>query len=185
MSKPSEKFSPFRWNPAREKAAALLASPDQTSETIGKAVGVTARQIDNWRAHPDFRVRVAEHVAAQTAAIQVKGIAARENRVAAYNDRWERMQRLLAARAAGMGQDEIEGGDTGLLVRKVKTVQLLNGVSITRTEAFEYELDAALLREMRELEKQAAMEVGQWTEKNQNTTEVIIREYGGFDASKV
>ena len=97
----------------------------------------------------------------------------------------ERMQRLLAARAAGMGQDEIEGGDTGLLVRKVKTVQLLNGVSITRSEAFEYELDAALLREMRELEKQAAMEVGQWTEKNQNTTEAIIREYGGFDASKV
>jgi hypothetical protein len=81
--------------------------------------------------------------------------------VKALGDRWNRLRQVIAARAADPDHAKAPGGDTGLLVRKLK--QIGSGESARTVE--EYEVDAALLREAREHEKQAAQELGQWNEE--------------------
>src|SRR5262249_32081265 len=53
------------------------------------------------------------------------------------------------------------GGRTGLIVHNVKGVGKGDNFQLIDL----YEVDVALLREMRECERQAAQEVGQWVEK--------------------
>ena len=55
------------------------------------------------------------------------------------------------------------GGSTGLLTRSVKAI----GAGKFTRFVDEYRVDTALLRELRELEKQAAIEQGQWSEKRE------------------
>jgi hypothetical protein len=53
----------------------------------------------------------------------------------------------------------VAGGKTGLLVREYKG----------HSDLPVYKLDAALLKEMRDLEREIAIELGQWTEKKELT----------------
>ena len=120
--------------------------------------------------------RVANSVAVKTRVSQLKSIAAshavesiaqpialeiadRNARLAALQDRWQRMRALIDARAEDMR--DVPGGQTGLLVEAKKPTKY--------GDVVEYQADTALLREMRETEKQAAIEVGQWSEKSETT----------------
>jgi hypothetical protein len=85
-------------------------------------------------------------------------LAVRDNRLAAQQDRHNRMRLVMEERAADMA--EVPGGKSGLLVRQIK--QIGNGDSAREVE--EYKLDAGLLSEFREHEKQIAQELGQWQE---------------------
>ena len=112
---------------------------------------------------------VAEHVAEKIIAVS---IASRNDRLAAADRRWKLMEQLMAARAAEMAEIAktdpkkiAAGASTGLLVKRIKAV----GSGANFKLGYEYEFDAALFREMRELEKQAAQDVGDWTEKRQVT----------------
>ena len=57
----------------------------------------------------------------------------------------------------------VPGGRAGLLVRRVKSI----GAGENAREVVEYEVDTALLKELRELERQAAQEAGQWATKHE------------------
>jgi hypothetical protein len=59
-------------------------------------------------------------------------------------------------------KDVKEGGDTGLLVRKHRWV----GGQETGREVEEYAVDAPMLKEIRELEKQTSEELGQFKDKD-------------------
>ncbi len=83
-------------------------------------------------------------------------IAAREKRVQALHDWWERLRKLATERGADM--PDVPGGSTGLLVRRHKSI----GSGENAREVEEYELDGVLLKEYREFMKQAAQELGQW-----------------------
>lgn len=87
----------------------------------------------------------------------------RVSRVAFQNERWMQHQRLMKARAEMYR--EVPGGDTGLIVRQVKVV----GTGKNAREIDEYKYDAALMQEIRELERHAATELGQWSEKQEVT----------------
>lgn len=83
-----------------------------------------------------------------------------EERLKRQSDRWERLHRVIEQRAEAM-KDVAEGGDTGLLVRKVKSIG--SGEYAERVD--EYAVDAPMLKEIRELEKQTSEELGQSKEK--------------------
>lgn len=125
---------------------------------IAAAVGVTRQGLALWKQHQEFQARIAHHVQTFQEKIVANGIARRQNRVNALNDRWHRMQKVIEERA-----DEHDGaaagGGTGLLVRQVK-------LASTGVQVEEFAVDTGLLKEMRETEKQAAQELGQWTEKS-------------------
>lgn len=144
----------------------MAAEDTHTDAAIAAACGVEKRAIDRWKHHPDFRTRVAEHVAAFVAAIQGRGIADRQNRVDALNERWSKMRDVITARSGDEDMRRVPGGKTGLLTKQYKQV----GSGRDAQLVTEYSVDTGLLKELREHEKQAAQELGQWIEKQDTTS---------------
>jgi len=97
--------------------------------------------------------------------VKAAGIACLEQRVAAQQDRWERLRQVIAARAADPTL-RAPGAETGLLVRTYKA--LGRGEDFQVVE--EYTVDTGLLGELRQLEQLTARELGQWVEKVAPTT---------------
>ena len=93
-------------------------------------------------------------------------------RVNVLNDIETKLHDVLAARAASYGDSDVIGGDTGLVVRRYKMVG--SGESAQLME--EYEVDTATIRELRSVHEQAAKELGQWTEKVEQSGS-IVREF--------
>lgn len=95
-------------------------------------------------------------------------LAVRENRLAALQDRHDRLNIVMSERAEDMA--DAPGGKSGLLARKRKMI----GSGPLAREVVEYELDTGLLSEFREHEKQVAQELGQWQEGNGPQTNIMI-----------
>lgn len=133
------------------------------------------RTLKDWSRIHNWQQRLADIAEAERQAIVARGIAERQNRIDALADRHRRMQRVIESRA--QEHADIPGGDTGLLVRQVKVVKVHGEFETDEKgrsrfvptgeaiEVEEYAVDTALLKEMREHEKQAAIELGQWSEK--------------------
>ena len=76
-----------------------------------------------------------------------------------------RRQKIIAVIKARSEYPQIQwapGGDTGLVVTSEKPLGKFGTIRV-------YEVDTALLRELRETEKQIAIELKQWTEQVENT----------------
>lgn len=156
MAKARQNETGFQWTKDRLKAAQMLADNSKTDVEIADHLGIGRATLARWKERPEFAARVAEIVAETAGALKAKGIAEKQNRINALSERLDRMQELIAARASSMA-DEIAGGETGLLV------------AIPMQWGSKYAFDAALLKEMREHEKQAAIELGEWSEKRELT----------------
>jgi len=154
----------FQWNDDRRLAAQLLAEGNLTDAEIGERCGVSRQAIWQWKQAEAFQAEVDLQIESFNSEVRRRGIASRFKRVKALNDRWNRLQQVIEARADDPEMADVPGGTTGLLVKTVKTRQV-GEVEIEKT--IETELDAVLLRELREHEKQAAQELGQWTEKHE------------------
>jgi hypothetical protein len=155
--------TPFAWTIAREKAAALLADGELTDREIAAEVGVDRPTLWRWRQHPDFAARVRETVEKAGEEMARHAIALKNRRLRAYDRRWRALHEIIAERAADPAMQGVPGGRTGLLVRRVKVI----GAGESAREVEEYEVDTALLKELRELEKQVAVEAGQWATKSE------------------
>jgi hypothetical protein len=153
----------FEWTGARIEAAQLLAEGRLAEAAIAERVGCDRKTLWRWRQDPAFAGRVAEIVGQLGAEALRRGLAVRTQRLAAINDRWERMRLVLEARADDPDLADVPGGTTGLLVKTVT----FRGSGDNVEKTVEAEVDVALLREIREAEKQAAQETGQWVEKRQ------------------
>lgn len=159
------------WNSKHERAAELVALGVLTEPQIAAEVGCSERTLRTWKHDQRFLVRVEHHLAVQRAAVEAEGIANRQNRVRSQNDRWQKMLTVFAERAADPTFARVPGWQTGLLVHTVK--------GVGRGEYFQlidlYEVDTGTLRELRELEKHAATELGQWTEKQETSGVVQVQ----------
>lgn len=157
MSEMAENGGKNWWTKQRVQAAQLVAQGDLTQAEIAEKLKVGQRSIERWCADPQFQARVASIVEETAQQIKAQGIRLKENRVKNLQARVDKMLELIEKRGAEMGKNPAEveiGGATGLLVR-----------AYDRFGNLIYKFDAALLREMREHERQAAVELGQWTEK--------------------
>lgn len=150
-----------RLTPRHHQAARLLAEDLFTDADIAKQVGVRRRTILRWKKLANFQELVTQYRQELDEQILQQGVARRAARIRRYNDRLRRMDKVIEQRAEAPEMAGVPGGDTGLLVRTFKSV----GVGENNQLISEYAVDVGLLREMRELEKQAAQDLGQWTEK--------------------
>ena len=165
----------WKWNRIRERAALLVAEGALTNEQIAAQCKMTRQGLDAWKLLPEFRARVAEHVAAAREKLEAEilnvGVANRANRVRAYDDIWNRLRATIDARAEDARNRALDnefvapGAVEGLQARTEKMI----GGGESAKEIVEWTLDAALLKEMRETAKQAAIEAGQWEEKTMLT----------------
>jgi hypothetical protein len=154
----------LEWNEHLERAALLVAQDSLSDEKIADELGISRKTLHNWKTDAAFVERVNQIVAEIQEKIVARGIAEKQNRIDALNRRHKLMEEVIGARAKNLSSVP-GGGKTGLLVRQVK--------GIGKGEQFqvieEYAVDTGLLKEMREHEKQAAIEVGQWSEKHELT----------------
>jgi Helix-turn-helix of insertion element transposase len=158
---PCSQARPWKWNKKRETAAVLIAEDELADQEIADKVGVSRSQLGLWKHVPEFKARV-EQLVKQFGKVALRNPIARVNRrVRNYDRRLTALEQVFVERAADETMQQVPGGRTGLLVRQVKGI----GKGQDFREVQEYAVDTRTLREMRELEKQAAIELGQWTEK--------------------
>lgn len=176
----SHDFAPYKWSVKAEEAATLIADDKKTDEEIAAYLEIDRRTLTRWKAHPDFAARIAATKAAMRERVMTTGIADKANRVAALDDRWNRLRRVIDARAEDLA-GEVPGGDTGLIVRKPVFVKVLSApkgatahddlddTDYTPTKAtrleYEYAVDTGVLSELRNIETAAAKELNQITEQ--------------------
>lgn len=161
-------------NPAeltgRQQRAVVLVVEDRlTNEEIAERIGVARRTIERWKNQLGFQAAVKDHKRALETDLSRFDIAVKSKRMAAINNRWQRASDLIDARAEE--HKEAPGGKTGLLVHQIK----VHGQGKGQIVVDEYAADTALMAEMRQMEKQAAQEAGQWAEKSEITGDVVIR----------
>lgn len=146
---------PWRWNAAKRRAAVLLAEDELTDAEIALECNTSRTVLWRWKRAEEFAAQVRAHVAELGAAAGRYAIARKQRRIRTLDDRWRRLHQVIEERA--VAHAGAPGGSTGLLVRRVRSV----GSGEAQQIVEEYELDAALLREAREHEKAAALELGQ------------------------
>ena len=101
------------------------------------------------------KINIQAAIAERKAAIRKEGIAVQEARVRDINERWRRARAIIEERAIEYA-GQCPGGGTGLLVRQEKVI----GQGDNAIHVVEFTVDVGLLREIRELEADAAAELG-------------------------
>lgn len=118
-------------------------------------------------------VGIAEAIAAWREESKEQAVLDYAYRLTRIADLESRYVRLIEERASDM-DGEIAGGGTGLLVRQVKSVDVIRGSDDSEIAdeievTYEYKADTAVTKEIRELLKQGAQERGEWTEKQEHS----------------
>jgi transposase-like protein len=167
----------WAWTAPREGAARLLAEDALTDDEIAARVGVSPRQLYRWKQRPEFAARVREAAEVIGRAVLRYAVSRRTRRVEDLDNLRSGLLQVIEERGASPHMQAASGGRTGLLVRRLRVI----GSRDSAREVEEFEFDAALVRELREVEKQAAQECGQWVERREQTgaallvlTEVIV-----------
>lgn len=130
---------------ARETVMATL----DKAKTVVVANNDENQPVTGERSHDETVRRVTTEVI-----VSAPILASRNNRLAAIQDRHNRMMTIVKERADEM-KDEVAGGASGFLVRDYKGKDADRAV---------YKFDAALAGELREHEKHMAIELGEWQE---------------------
>ncbi len=129
--------------------------------------------LKNWSRAFGWQARLAAIKEQERQSVIAQGITLKQNRLDAYNDLFDRCKQVIEARAEDVTMTGA-GSETGLLVRGYKAIG--SGEFAEKVE--EYSVDTGLIREMRELAKQAAIEMGQWTERGE-------QRHGGLDGGPI
>lgn len=162
-----KKRAGLQWTEKSILAAQLIAEDALPDVRIAEQVGVAMSTLSRWKAEPAFQTRVAA-IREETRQKLIKaGIAAKQNRIDQLVERHRKMVEVIGQRAEHPdynarrpdGTPVVPGGDTGLLVRKETPTK--------QGRIVEYQVDTALLAEMRATEKQVAQELGEWAEKRE------------------
>jgi hypothetical protein len=123
--------------------------------------GITERTLERWKKEPEFSERVKAIVLAYSERALRGGLARREKRVAVLNDMHDRMLTVIDERAEDVGMQVVPGGKSGLITKQLKGIGKGEDFQVVEV----YEVDTALVRELRATQEQIAKELGQWVEK--------------------
>jgi hypothetical protein len=182
-----------------------------TDLEICAELGITEMTLWRWQRYPEFTEAVQAALDAINAAVKAEGIANRQNRIDGYNDRYRRLEEVIAARAADPTMAQVPGGTTGLLTREIKFVVVYESKRLDRehpdsevapdaetpTAIFPakykepvevYTVDTGTLKELRAVAQQAAQDLGQWTEKRElsgGDGEPAIKVYMGIEIEDI
>jgi hypothetical protein len=156
------------WSKEKELAAQLVSEDELSTYEISKQVGVTTNKILLWKRSNEFKERVEQIVQSMGRPILKRAIARKASRIRFLDDRVKALMKIVEERGMSKEMQTVPGGTTGYLVGRMKHGKM------------EYEIDFALLKELREHEKQAAMEMGDWHERveftNRNEPQVITED---------
>jgi transcriptional regulator with XRE-family HTH domain len=167
---------PFPWGPTSLNAAELLAENELTLNEIAARSGISRNTLWQWRQHPEFAEAVAERTAELVAAMHKHFLAKKHKRIATLDRLHKKALNVIEQRAQDPDLQKFPGGDTGLLVIQKKQMGLGRNATVVTEAVF----DRALVAEIREIQQQAARELGQWVEKAETTTTVSFTDLFGL-----
>ncbi len=144
------------------RAAHLLAEDDLSDDEIATSIHCARWTLSRWKRKRPFQDKIDEIRRKLGSLLHRREIARQSRRLAVMDRRYRKLQQIIEERGAADEMQAIPGGTTGLLVKTRKAIG--SGASIEFVD--EYELDTGLLAEMRQLEKQAAIELGQIEERS-------------------
>ena len=149
------------------QAALLIAENQLTLKAIAKRVGVTDRTLRNWKAdNREFQEQITVYAEEWRQEVRGKGIADPDIRLKHYNDRHKRLANVIYERAKDPQMQAVPGGKTGMLTVTYKMLTRMDDTGDKPVRVMEpvpeYAVDTATLAEMRALEQQAAIDLGQW-----------------------
>ena len=193
----------MKCEPRHKKAALRVAEGKWLDARIAAEAGVDRSTLWRWMHDPDFATLVEEHKAKLYAAILKRGIADKQLRVAALLDRHQRFAQVIELRAerstAAIEDDTglTPGGlpipdADGTIPEKPKRrvpAEAATGMVVHQTkfspsgmQIDEWVVDTGTSAEMRNLEKQVAQEMGEWTEKRDVTSNGETLTYADLSA---
>jgi len=154
----------------RERAAQLVAEDRLPDSEIAAAIPIGRGTLGRWKLEPDFQAMVTAHKTELRAGVVRRGIASKQERLDDLSELRRRAWQFAEARAQHEREymakhptaTPLPGAETGLVIRRWKVA---GGVKVE-----EYEFDTALTAELRAIGKQAAQELGDWTEKRDVTS---------------
>lgn len=156
----------------RDRAAILLAEDALSDEVIAEQVGIGRTTLSRWKLDPDFTALVGDYRGRIIAQSLKLPIAKKHERIKVLDTLHTKALEAIEHRVYMAQQDESPTshamrvfGDhmapeavTGLFVAK-------QSISATGRVVTDWMFDSALVKEIRELQKQAAQELSQWTEQ--------------------
>lgn len=167
------------WNAKRELAAGLLAVGEKSKEEIAEHVGIGRTTLYRWIEVQEFVDRVEELRAKVRDEVRTRtlttGIADKVERIGGYQKRWELMQ-AIALKRLERGLEIVSGvsADVPAIFSDIDDDPEIDEDGKEHVpgpdghgkkgKADELIVDGGLLRELRQLEKQVAIEVGDWEE---------------------
>ncbi len=154
-------------NPRHEAFAQHVAMGlpyTQAAKRAGYAIQQAHNSGSRVHKKPHVAARIQELKSSNTAIVTGTGIMTAVARVMAKEQRWALMRTIIKERAADASMQSVPGGKTGLLVKDWKTV---GTGPLARVEEL-YRIDAELLRELRALEEEAAVELAQRSSRHEN-----------------
>ena len=155
-----QRVTRFLWTKRRLTAALEVAKDQLLDNQIAEKCGISRVTLERWKNLPEFMVQVEQHHETWRKKVRAEGIANRQNRVDFMNERWAKLRQVLEERGLDPSVQAVPGGKTGLLCQQANEV---------------YAVDTGTLKELREHEKQAAQELGQWMERSESKTDVHLR----------
>jgi hypothetical protein len=160
----------IRLSEKQDEVAHAVARDELSNEAIAQEFKIGRATLDRWKLLPEFTRRVTEIRKAKREALLAKTIANIEFRVDALIDRQGRMRTVISERGEFYKRANEEGNPRYSKVPGAETGLLCHEEKLSKYGSTDlYKVDVALLREMRETEKQLAIELGEWSEKREVT----------------
>ena len=125
--------------------------------------GVFISCVNLWR-YFHLMSRVQAIVEAYAKRALTYGIARRERRVGVLNDLHNKMLQVIDERAKSKDMAAVPGGKTGIVTKTLKGIG--KGEDFQAIE--EYRVDTGTIAEIRDVQKQAAEELGQWIRRTES-----------------
>lgn len=148
----------------QERAAQMIAGGAKMPK-VSAETGISVRELWRLKKEPAFIDAIKRHGAELEAEVSREGIANKALRVRKRNMRAKMLERLILHRSQnervrdylGIGDPETYAPEAGLIVVRWKGKE---------ADTPEYAIDTPLLAEIRNLERDQAIEVGDWKEKH-------------------
>ena len=142
------------WTKQKERALALVSEGRLTTEEICEKLKISRQCLWKWRGTDEWKEREALVLKDTQEALTGIGIRAKDTRLTHYQWLIDKMKKVIDARGQAYA-GRAPGAEQGLFYEEVTPA----GVRL-RT-------DNALIKEYRELLKQTAIEMGEWSEKRE------------------
>lgn len=147
----------------RDRAVSLLAAGELSLDRIAADLGIAVSTLSEWQRDPGIQRRIAEELDRYRIECRRYGLAVKERRIVALQRRWESLLSIVEERRADPTHAHVPGWRSGYLK------------PVTFKGETNYDLDKDLLKALLDVERQAAVELGQWTEQRAVQADVSIR----------